>query len=289
MSEAEARSITVMFRGVFLLNLRAPDGPEILLPNAESPPVCGGGTAWSHADNDDARKHFARIGIWRKNGSAQKADEYRNIHGSTLRLVGQAAVRIDPALQANVVDIADVVGADLEPIRLVGYNDREFWSRTATRIVIKTGDLSSDSGAGTGMWFFQNKFNPYHGAQIPRALAVTLTLRVAAEALKIPVIPSSPGASATEISLNAGDTAIVYNFDEEQPTRAKLEGSEPADVLVDYDFKWIYQLLRPVKGTLDEWRRSRWLPAPQLHVPVNASGYTSMTPVTSSCFFARWR
>jgi hypothetical protein len=102
------------------------------------------------------------------------------------------------------------------------------------------------------------------------------------------------------IELLDGDTVYIYNFDSPNPGADGLSKQESCSAhegedIVDHDFKWLYQLVKPKGKTLKEWLGAqRPLPAPASKCPEKGLKGDELppggepTPEVSTCFPATW-
>ena len=282
-------SIEIRFRGVFLFNPRSPDGPEIVIPNAEFPPSAPGSDTWTHVDDDIANRHYSRMQVYQVGGTTEEPKMRENLLGRTVTIVGPkvSAFELDPNI-ARVVpinEVTNVVGWT-DNLKVIAPGAKEFWRRAATRVRLHAGRLSVKSFSDN-KWSFQKNFNANHSHQAAIKLPLELSLEIETAAVTITLDDHLSGGKQKEVKLDQQHPlAIIYNFDMEWPSLEQLDEEGTSPVNVDVDYKWIYQLLRSSDDDLNRWRKNRWLPAPQLG---SASGDSRAESVrVSSCFFARW-
>lgn len=285
-------ALEIRFRGVFLLNPRAPDGVEILIPNAELPPEDGGSALWSHADDDVANKHYSRLQVYGTDTS-QPPIIRENLLGRTISFEAswKPPFTIDGSVD-TIVPLNKVLSdqAD-EKLRIIAPGARDFWRRVATRVQLQSGHLMAREPA-KHQWYFDDKFNAGHSHKTPKEVFLELVLTLDPKNAKDPTVTieiadHAPGGTTKKVALTTEQPlAVISNFDTEWPTLPELNSDSGVPINVDVDYKWNFQLLRPPTGTLNEWRKGRWLPAPQRKLP--KSGVESESITVSSCFWGRW-
>ena len=95
------------------------------------------------------------------------------------------------------------------------------------------------------------------------------------------------------IALQPGLSALFYNWDNEPPKANQFFTFGPTPctagkIIVDIDFKWLYQLLDVAGGDWDEWRCNHDLPTPSARCPGDSGGRNATTGPGSDCVHAYW-
>lgn len=95
------------------------------------------------------------------------------------------------------------------------------------------------------------------------------------------------------LPLEAGQSALFYNWDLKVPDASAFFNIGATDcsggkVIVDVDFKWLYQLLDVPNGDWDAWRGDCDLPTPHAICPGTAGDMHTTTAPGSDCVHGFW-
>lgn len=218
--------VTIDFRGVSLFVIREGALDEVLIPNAErEPPWVGTSNPWKHPDNSIAVRHFAGLAI-RRAGWTHTANV--SLHGQQVVIgAGTTKPRVDQSADDAFAHLDKVIGsvADISP------------PTSAIGASVKVRGEST--------------LVAHAPARFPFNLAGTtlthLSPRLQFDASKVDVRIGSQC-----ISVDEGDTVVIYNFEAPAPSIEDLEKEEVKSCMghiTGGDFRWLYSLLRPHSGT----------------------------------------
>jgi hypothetical protein len=276
--------VKIHFRGPCLFVLDPQRRVElVVLPQAgpntmprEGHRVARPGAPGQHVDFSEANVHYAGLLIVDANGKKRKRYE---------PLVGTVVVTAEGGSQKPPANLGDVValdgvnnnGSSVPNLKLIAPLDDT--TRVAAVVSFKGGKMDGKKPS-KAKWTVHDKFHPGHPHKDQ-----PLVLTQVWESNK----PVTIDIGSTTERLTDREAAYVYNFDDVQPNVGDLEAEEECQSgqrLDDVDFNWLYQLVEPETGTLDDRlkKMNADLPRPIATCPTGPV----LTPRTSTCFFASW-
>jgi hypothetical protein len=236
----------------------------VLVPNGEEAyELPGIGAGMVHVDGSPAKPHYSRmILLDRHDNIVLRA----NLFGMDVSIEdgARAPARVGADFE-HVLDLATVVHESPGgPLRLVRNDHAQHDLRVATRLTLHGGTLGS-GGLSQPLWEWLD------GSEL-RAIPLAGVWR-ASEGHRVTIRVTRRGAGEPHLVVQLSDDhprAILYNFDEPEPTLQTLYADElPAGgVFPDHDFKWVYRLFDPERTDWPQWIEARGeeLPAPILNV-----------------------
>jgi hypothetical protein len=275
--------ITVTFRGV---GIYVPKNrtvmSEILYPNAEDKPSdhdTDQDGAIGHADKSKATQHFAGVLIHRKNGKPF----HRRLFRKRVTFPGAGDTKNHATFGSNFPSLA--LATNQEPFKLKLLTDRDS-DRVATRIILHEGEIEAVRAGDDQPRFAME--SPFGTTVAPRrySFLAKWTTPKSQLTLKVDDLPSGSD-TPIELSEEGNFSADFYCFDKPLPSAEELKHNDLSrceGLLIDDDFKWLFQLLDRQDGTIATWQQ--WLgpnefPAPQTDCVV------PLVPVFT-CFPTYW-
>ena len=235
-------AVTVYFVGVMLFVLDRPD-VEVWLPDAQigtDPPEGRRPTPGSHGEHCDstaARAHWPGVFVTDQNGTEIKR---------FTPPLGQVRISGGPGKTTGAGTLAEVAALDKinnngsqEDLRLIPASTP---NRVAAHVTIRGGTIGPEVNSDLS-WDIGFQHNPSHGqaGQFVRIVSWTSDTDEA----ELQVSGHQP------YSVADGLEVYVYNFDGADPSRDQLregDSCRTGSLILDLDFKWLYQLVDPING-----------------------------------------
>jgi hypothetical protein len=283
-------AIKIFFRGAALFVAQG-GGPvtDVLFPSAEHRVPPEGKTkefeddsevvarVMKHADGTPAVRHYAGALIL----GPGPTTTYRKLAD---RLVQASPTGNGAKPSGGLLDkIPPIAKATKKTaLELRDLSDPTNFEFISTRFRIHAGEMSPDSPSGLDWALDGGK----HGDKVllpncPLAVAWTFPASVTEVRFEINDLKGSPTGEAPIVLNEDQPTAFFYHFDNALPTKPELTTENPPQKknAIDHDFKWLYELFRPVTGEKwKDWLGTGKFPAPQC---------TTLVPV-STCFPGLW-
>jgi hypothetical protein len=264
---------TVKFRGPMLFDTAATNPrtlERVLVPDAElkAPSY--------HVDRTAAARHFAGILMRTVAGEVRLP-----LHGTTLRVVADddsGACEYASSDANGLPSIDELTAGHLQLIA----DATLLQSRLSSVVKCEGGRIGGDKASGK-QFHFHNTFR----SDAPNKKNIPLTMAWAPRGNGGATVHVTRKGITTTYRLADGSTSYIYNFDDDDPSEAALEregaedGAQDERLFVDQDFKWVYFLMEPRKGSWDDFLMDERLPAPLVRWK-----FAPRSPDVSSCFGA---
>lgn len=282
---------TVTFRGPMLFITKGKIVDRVLIPDAHTELADG------HPDKTTAKQHHAGLLILESDGATEVLRTTLYGKHVTIR-AGNSSDRPekDTDFSAKMIQMHRLLTktGDSRVVALKPDND----PRVAAVVQMKGGAVTVSQVTKQKYFFPTSKLSPTpKPGDHPIGMLIEWQTN---KATKITIEkPGSKPPEELEIRLKDQQMVYIYNFDPPQPDKAALEEDAPCEKkgqeLQDYDFKWLYQLL---KHKDDDWDKvvdpNETLPAAHIKCPPEKGKDPiedippRQHPDTSSCFGGEW-
>ena len=261
---------TIEFRGLSLFVLNEDNTlARVLIPRSTEKDTPRDGSPGKHADDTTAKGHHLGILIISdKNSIHKRIEPLKPGAKLTVTEAGGTSCAVDRF--ADVVSLSQVCNSgSADDLELLPGGEHS--ARVAASVEIKGGTLRGAKGSAIE-WDLTDDYNPDHTFHKRK-----LTLNAQWTATRDVTLDVAGAGMGNDGSYPLPDKwrAYIYNVDKEKPVPKELDRDESCDhaqahTLVDGDFKWLFQLLKPKSGkTLKQWLKGSTprLPAPTGECP----------------------